>query len=551
MTDSRLGPLLACIATLLFAGCLFWHLEYPLLWADEAETAMFARHVAQYGYPKVHGGRNVVYQFGPNIAVGVKESSDAYIGTTWGHLYFAVPGLLWARGSEDLYAKTLRLRLPFALAGAAGVGLWVWALLPGVSGGRERRWRFAAAYLLAAAVSVSLVLHLREVRYYALLVLLAAVIAREHLGYGVFGGVAYRRWALSLPLLLFLLFNVFFQAFFAFAALLGLERLVAVARGRAQPRDLLPLIASGLMVAPLLVYYETFQTARAFAESFRFGPGDFLVNLTSVTGHLLRYEFLLPALLCRAGVLVLRAGDAAGPRAAWRLLAFAAGYVAVLCLNPLPLERYFVVLSPLLAGAFLLDAFSLTAAVAERAAAGRRRRAGALAAAAVALLTVVCRAPSLEELSGRLQELRTPNRGPLDFAIPLLRERYPEPEKLVIATNYEEYAFMYYLDSHVIIGLALNNLARDQRMQPDVVVPRRRWPRSLQALRPMLAGGGWEEERVPVRDTHHNNFPALSRTPFTPDPHRFVTPATDDPAEQLVLYLRTSARAPSDAAAEP
>ena len=292
------------------------------------------------------------------------------------------------------------------------------------------------------------------------------------------------------------------------------------------------------MVAPLLVYYETFQTARIFAEGFSFGPRDFLANLARVAGHLLRYEFLLPALLFRVGVVWLGAGDAAGPRAASRLLAFAAGYVAVVCLNPLPLERYFVVLSPLLAGVLLLDAFALTVAMAERAAPSLRQRAGKRAALVLALVVLVCRVPSLEELGGRLEELRTPHRGPLDYVVSLIQERYADPRALVIATNYEEYPLMYYLESHVIIGLTLNNLARDQRLQPDVVIPRRRWPRSLEALRPLLARGSWEEQRVPVRDTHHNSFPALSRTPFTPDPHRYATPSTDDPAAQLVLYLR-------------
>ena len=74
-----------------------------------------------YGYPKVHGQRNVVYEFGSNIALGVKESVDAYIGTTWGHFYFAVPGVLWAAGTDDFYARTARLRLPFALVDGVSV----------------------------------------------------------------------------------------------------------------------------------------------------------------------------------------------------------------------------------------------------------------------------------------------------------------------------------------------------------------------------------------------------------------------------------------------
>lgn len=99
---------------------------------------------------------------------------------------------------------------------------------------------------------------------------------------------------------------------------------------------------------------------------------------------------------------------------------------------------------------------------------------------------------------------------------------------------------MYYLGSHVIVGLSLNNLANEQSLEPDVVVPRRRWPRSLAALRPFLAKGEWEAERLPVRDVHHNNVPALSASRFLPDPHRFTTPATGDPDAQLVLYWRGS-----------
>ena len=93
--------LLAGIAVLALGGSLFHGLGQPLFWADEAETAMFGERVREYGYPKVHGERNVVYQFGPNIALGVKEGPDAYIGTTWGQFYFATLGLSWADGVAD------------------------------------------------------------------------------------------------------------------------------------------------------------------------------------------------------------------------------------------------------------------------------------------------------------------------------------------------------------------------------------------------------------------------------------------------------------------
>jgi hypothetical protein len=537
MLRSRLELALVLAGIVLFGAMLGRHLSYPLFWADEAETARFARRVLEHGYPKVHGPRNVVYQFGPNIAVGVKEGLDAYIGTTWGHLYFAAPGLLWARGTADLYDKTFRVRLPFAVAGAAGVGLWLWALLPVFRGEPGRARRFAAAYLLLAALSLSLILHLREVRYYALVVLLAGAIARVHLGYSVFRRVGFQRWAVELALLLFLLFNTFFQAFFAFGVLLGIDRLLAIRRGEAGWRDLVPLVASGLLVVPLLLFFETLSTAVAFGEALSFRLGGYLSNLGTIAEHLLRQEFLAPALVCRAAVAATGAGSPEGRRVAARLLVFAAGYAAIGCLNPLPLERYFVVLSPLVSGVFLLDAFALASALPARVSSARRRRAAAATVAALVALVLATRWPVLDDLQGRLAELGTPYRGPLDYVIPHLEARHANPEELVIATNYEEYALMYYLGSHVIIGLSLNNLARDRQLDPDVVVPRRRWPNSLRELDRFLRRGGYEEERFPVRDLHFNNIPALSRSRFIPDAHRFRTAETDDPDEQLVIYL--------------
>src|SRR5262245_894887 len=151
---------------------LLARLGHPLFWSDEADTAMFGTRILAYGFPKVHGPDNVVYQFGPDVAVGIKERFDAYIGTTWGHFYFAVPGLWWASFAADPWERTARVRLPFAAAGAAGLALWLAAVLPAVEGGRPRRLRFAALFFALAALSVSLLLHLREARYYALVVLL-------------------------------------------------------------------------------------------------------------------------------------------------------------------------------------------------------------------------------------------------------------------------------------------------------------------------------------------------------------------------------------------
>ena len=101
---------------------------------------------------------------------------------------------------------------------------------------------------------------------------------------------------------------------------------------------------------------------------------------------------------------------------------------------------------------------------------------------------------------------------------------------------------MFYLGSRVIVGLALGDIARERALEPDVVIPRRRWPRSLAELRGFLARGRWEEERLPVLDTHYNDMPSLTPTPATPDPHRFRTPQSDPDAPGSLRIFHRQAR---------
>src|SRR5262249_41545492 len=142
---------------------------------------------------------------------------------------------------------------------------------------------------------------------------------------------------------------------------------------------------------------------------------------------------------------------------------------------------------------FLLDAFSCASLLAEAPRALRRT-----AAAALALLVVGSLAARRAEIAGHVAELRTPVQGPLDFAVSSLRERYADPSALLVATNYEAQPLMFYLGSRVIVGLAGGDLAHERSLEPDVVIPRRRWPRSLAELRGFLGRGRWDEQRLPV-----------------------------------------------------
>jgi len=538
---------LALLATLLVKN-----ISTPLLWQDEAETIMFGTRVLEYGYPKVHGERNVLYEFGSNIAVGVDEGTDAYIGTTWGHFYFAVPGILWARGVDDFYAKTARLRLPFALAGLAGLSLWVLALVPVFRGDRRRGQLFAGLFFLAAALSISLVLHLREARYYSLLILLFGAVAFVYLRHRVFGTLRGVRYAASLASLLFLIFHTFFAAYFFVTALLAVDGVAASRRVRSDGggrlraglSELSPLLLSAVLVAPFAIFFETFEVASAFSEDLGVTVRGYVENASFFLVHFWRHEFLAPAVFCRLAVVGVdfaarRRGRAAEPdvgrKVSVLLSCFVVGYAALTCVNPLVYERYFVVLSPAVIGVFLLDAFALVEAV-PRLLPGPRR-----AAASVAVILCVVAAtsgPRVEDVSGRVEEIAHPVHGPLDFAISYLAETTPRPADLVIATNYANHPLMYYLGAHVIVGTNLNNIVRERSLDPDVVIIRRRWPRGQRELREFLARGGYERETLPVRDVHFNNIPALSRSRSTPDTHRFRTPVPDDDEARLEIFRR-------------
>jgi hypothetical protein len=303
---------------------------------------------------------------------------------------------------------------------------------------------------------------------------------------------------------------------------------------------------------PLVLYFETFRIAAEFSEQLGITLAGYGENLTELLWHLMRHELLIAAVGCRLAVVGVERrwgpipADSKRRRVVQLLVAFALGYALITCLNPLVYERYFVVLSPVLTLIFLLDGFALVERLRLRAPAGSRRP--LVAAVAIAAFALLSALPRIDDLSGRLLEIAQPYRGPLDFAIPWLAERYSNPENLVIATNYENHPYMYYLGSHVIVGLSRSNIRADRGMDPDVVIPRRRWSSSLGEVQRFLATGRYQPTALEVRDLHYNNVPALSRSRSIPDPHRFETARPAVTGGRLEIYTRSG---PLDDEAQP
>jgi hypothetical protein len=204
----------------------------------------------------------------------------------------------------------------------------------------------------------------------------------------------------------------------------------------------------------------------------------------------------------------------------------------VVARTPFYYERYYIALSPILCAIAVLDGATLVDLA--RSAGHPSRRIARGAAVALGLALVVMSGIRLPELRGRLHEIATPVRGPLDHLIPYLQERYERPERLVVATNYEGPALMYYLDSIVLVGFYAPNLNRDFLYQPDVIVPRR-WPKSKSWLGNIARRASYGQTELPVGDPGANNVPSLSPHNQAGLVHRFRPAGSHKPKRPLAI----------------
>jgi len=178
--------------------------HYPL-WGDEADTALFALGVWRTGDTSAVLDHNLyAYRAGATLRDlhGRRGPPLQY--------YLAAP-------SVGLLGRTAwAARLPFALCGVATfVVLTVW-LLRRCDDGPTRLWM-----AIALVANASLLLHLRQGRYYALALLLSVVIAYVYLN-----RTGRRREPLILSLLMALLFAANYMNYAALALCLAVDYLL-------------------------------------------------------------------------------------------------------------------------------------------------------------------------------------------------------------------------------------------------------------------------------------------------------------------------------------
>jgi hypothetical protein len=331
-------PLLYILIAALAVFSLCWNLGDRMLWGDEAETALLAVNITKYGVPRVDDGRNVITLYDGRDA----NEDGLWVWSPWLDEYLAA-------ASFALFGKsTVSARLPFVLAGLASVALL--ALLARRIYGRHD---VALAAIFLYVTCVPFLLHTRQCRYYAVLML-----AQLWLLWG-FGRILAGARASGAAQLALALAVQFYCNYIVLpgnvAALIAVTLMFRRRRPEIQPAVIASVFGSALLAAPWLLY----SSAASQLKGIRWDQLDdhAAYYLTEINAHIFPLVLLLIPLLPAAARLIQRRGRTRtdGFRGAmtallWMILVF---QVACLSISPFTYFRY---LTPLIPTMVLLGA---------------------------------------------------------------------------------------------------------------------------------------------------------------------------------------------------
>jgi hypothetical protein len=543
-----LWGVLAIVFTL-FCFSVFKNIQYPLFWADESMTVVGAERVLQFGYPKVHDGKNVFYDLRhTNPKLGIDEKTDAYIGgTSWGHYYFATIGVKIAEVFDDIYTKTGIIRFTFAFIGLIGLLLFVY-FTASLFDKIEHKLLFAISFFFLSLFSISLALLLREARYYSLSIFLFSLVTGIYLKHRYANGINPMFLRISLFVLLWLLFMTFAPVFFIVLVILalaetvfGLKEWYSIKNFTEVVKKVEPVfsacVLSLICIYPFLEYFKTFEISDAMATFNGFGKKMYGENISTTVKYFRNFELLWLALVLKV-YLIFNFKTIAKYKSNYMLVALFSVLTFLVYLYLIArvpnfiYTRYIILLQPILVFSIAFDALAIILAAGN----GSIQidfKSISIAAIILVLLGVNISANS-KYISGHVTELFNPYKGPLDYTIPAIKAKYPKTENLVIAANYEETSYMYYLGSKVVVGFIGNNLEEDAKASPDVIAYRKPWGNFVEVFQGFMQKSQYKRQSFDSYDNPVNNIPELNFLPAFN--HQFKTKLALDEQEKTDLY---------------
>ncbi|CAN5426651.1 hypothetical protein BH11BAC1_BH11BAC1_23460 [soil metagenome] len=556
---------LLTILTTIFLFSLFANLSHPLLWNDEGTTAVAGERVLKFGYPKVHDGKNVLYDLNhPDYSIGIDNQTDAFIAdANWAMYYVAAAGVKAASFTDDIYLKTAILRFPFALLGFIGLVLLAWNTSLFFSN-KKSRLNFLVVFAAFSLLSVPLILHLREVRYYSLLIFFLACAISIFCSGRIRNSISQTKYCLlMIPVLLGLFFSfppvffmfyvdctIFLAALYAYRFYQNSKSGMVLKENAAQIfssilKSALPFIVSLLLLIPAILYFKLFELSDQLSAYYGFNFGVYKENLSTIWDFLSTYDFLVAAIVVKSVVLIFTKKIFLNKNniplvllSSFLSIIFLVHFFLVAKIPTYIFTRYFIVLTPILFCILLLDISMLWSTLEQR----NVKRIGLIKALGVLAVILLMARPiyrSSGSISGHWYETTHENKGCLEFAIDYIKAKYPHSDSLVISTNYEEPVLMYYLQSKVIMGYIKNNLENDTLLQPDIIIYRKGWAwrDDAKIFQDQLSRAHYDSVLFPVLDYPVNTIAEIV-TPWQGLGHLFRTPYSENPAEQLKIYIK-------------
>lgn len=535
----------------IFLYSIFKNIAYPLFWADESMTAMGTERVLQFGYPKVHDGKNVFYDLRhSNPKLGINDD-DAYIGGTgWGHYYFGTIGYKLAASATDVYEKTAVFRSTFAVLGLLGIALLVFSLSQFFTHIFDKL-SFAALFVFLCLLSVSLGLLLREVRYYSLTMFEVCALISLFSLHRILNKVNVWVYAGLTALLLWAIFITFAPVYFIMlGAILAMEAILWAFNGLHQKniplyiqknyKSWVGIVVSVILVFPFIQYFKTFEISKAMAEFNGYSSKMYSQNLATVWGYFTKFELLYLAIILKLIVFtgIKKHFNTYKNLYLASVLFLVLFVVYTFLIARIPnfiYTRYIIYLQPVVVASALFDFFILMYF-------RNQKNTSLLNFSSVIfglLLLVgifVHYQSNQKNISGRWAELAEPVKGPLDYTIPAIIEKYKKTDTLIVATNYEETSYMYYLQCKATVGFIGNNLEEDAEVLPHVISYRKPWGNFTHIFQGFMRKAVYLRESYPVYDSPLNTIPELN---FMPAFNRkFKTQYTENEQEKTDLYFR-------------
>ena len=394
---------------------------------------------------------------------------------------------------------------------------------------------------------------MREVRYYPLTLFLCSLIVGLYITYRFrkpFNKIAYIIISASA---LWLLFITFFPIYFILLLSIGLYETITAITTYIKNNDLKnaiinfifslsPLLISLLFIYPLLGYFKTFEISKALEAFHKYSYEMYWENVSTSFNYFKNFELLWLAVTLKVFVAANLKNIATQNDPKFNLSNFLTLFfvVFIFAISKIPnfiYTRYIIYIQPFLCIIIVLDFFLLLTTFSFSS--KKLLNSKMLLLCIISLFLVLYSLKKNEQyISGYIYQIIEPYKGPLDYTIPYIKEKFPQSDTLVIAANYEETSYMYYLKSKVVVGGVGNNIEKDAKLQPHILCYRKPWGSFVNIFQEYIQREKYERVSFPVYDNPVNNIPELNFKPAFNHKFKKMEPGNENEASEIYILKK-------------